>query len=257
MAQVKSKPPDTGAMANELLRFEIDKTQQSLFEAGKALGTAFLTYLSLLSLTALLIYGKSVEDNVSVPLLTLKLNKDLAAAITLLLCQVVQIWVISLLLMTSSLTDLLCSKLKERYERVTREAWYLQYPSPFHSIQFLIDSLPGKQSTLYGWLIYTTYSIVVAFVPYYLSTVIGRRPNFPPALKTPWILTNTMLNFSVMTAMVGTAIYIWRSGREVVVRPRTKMLSELQELNDKATQLEELLREVQSKQEADSKSEEL
>jgi hypothetical protein len=72
MAQRESTSTDTGA--NELLNFEIDKAQQSLFEAGKSLGTAFLTYLLLLSLTALLIYGESIENNGPIPLLTLKLN---------------------------------------------------------------------------------------------------------------------------------------------------------------------------------------
>jgi hypothetical protein len=98
--------------SNEWLTFELEKTHQTLFQAGKALGKAFLTYLSLISLTALLVYGRNIEDSVSVPLLGLKVNKDLAAAITLLLCQVVQIWVISLLVQTSTLTKPLYQSVK-------------------------------------------------------------------------------------------------------------------------------------------------
>jgi len=101
MAMGIPKPAEGGSELKELLKFEIDKTHESLFETGKSLGTAFLTYLSLVALTALLVYGK-VEDTVEVPFLFVKVSKELAAAITVLLCQIVQIWLISLMNWQSS-----------------------------------------------------------------------------------------------------------------------------------------------------------
>lgn len=208
-------PSDNASLKNELLDFEIDKTHQTLFAAGKLLGTAFLTYLSLLCLTALLVYGRGMEDSVSVPLLALKVSKDLAAAITVLLCQVVQIWVISLLVLTASLNSRLASKIRERYNSRPADSWHMQYPSLFESVHFLILSLPGKQSTVVSWLVYYLYSAVVAFLPYYLSTRVGQTSTFPAALKYPWVVTNTILNASVMIAIVGAAIYLRKSSQEI------------------------------------------
>jgi hypothetical protein len=61
------KPPEGEPVSNELLQFEIDKTHESLFETGKSPGTAFVTYLLLAAVTALLVYGR-VEENVELPL---------------------------------------------------------------------------------------------------------------------------------------------------------------------------------------------
>ncbi|HVS80912.1 MAG TPA: hypothetical protein VHE60_04195 [Pyrinomonadaceae bacterium] len=214
MSKHEVKLPEIDVLRNELLKFEIDKTHQALFEAGKLLGTSFLTYLSLLCLTVLLVYGKNVEDSVSVPLLALKVSRGLAAAVTLLLCYVVQIWLISLLVLTTSLSDLLCSQLIDRYQRSTFESWYMQYPSPFQSVQFLINILPGKQSTLVLWVTYIAYSVISAFLPFYLSYIIGKTPNFPAALKTPWAVTITILNSSVIIAMFGALTYM-RKGKQL------------------------------------------
>ena len=128
---------------NELLQFEIDKTHESLFETGKSLGTAFVTYLLLVAVTALLMYGR-VEENVELPLLSVKVGKDLAAAVTVVLCQIVQIWLISLMNLRSSLTDRLNFQLRDRFDRGSLESWYLQYPSPFQSVLFLMTAIPGK-----------------------------------------------------------------------------------------------------------------
>jgi hypothetical protein len=200
MSELDETLADSVAELNDLIKFEIDKTHQALFEAGKSLGTSFLTYLSVLCLTALLVFGTTVEEGVSVPLLGLKVTRDLAAALSLLLCYVVAIWMISLQVLTASLTTRLSTLLEIRYKRSTLDSWYLQYPSPLHSIRYLIDSIPGKYSNVIGWIIYFGYSGVSAFLPLYLSFRIGRSPNFPVSWKATWMYTTTFLNFSVMIA---------------------------------------------------------
>jgi hypothetical protein len=96
MSDPNAKLSDADAREKELQKFEIDKTHQALFEGGKSLGTSFLTYLSLLSLTTLLVFGNNVggSEGVAVPLLGLKVSRELAAAISLLLCYVVAIWLL-------------------------------------------------------------------------------------------------------------------------------------------------------------------
>ena len=206
---------DTVGNSDELLTFEVEKTHQTLFQAGKALGKAFLTYFSLLSLTALIVYGRSIEEGVSVPLLGLKVNKDLAAAVTLMLCQLVQIWVISLLVQNTSLTKLFSSQLRERYKRVSDECWYMQYPSPFHSFQFLLKNTPDKQRPLLTWTVVLGYMAIVMFFPYQLARAIANGPNFPVALKDRWLTINTILNFLVGFAIVTTSLYFRRSSEEL------------------------------------------
>jgi len=223
MAEHEAKLPEVDVARNELLKFEIDKTHQSLFETGKLLGTALLTYLSLLCLTVLLVYGKNVEDSVSVPLLGLKVGKVLAAAVTLLLCYVVHIWLISLLALRASLSELLLSQLSDRYDRGTFESWYMQYPSPFQSVQFLIEILPGAQSTLVSWTVYLAYAAISGFLPFYLSIVIAKTPNFPGGLKTVWAVTITILNTLVIVAMFGALTEMWKARRLADERQRTKI----------------------------------
>lgn len=256
---VTERPTTAEAVSKQLLQFEIEKTHKSLFETGKSLGTAFLTYLSLVALTALLVYGR-VEDTVEVPLLSVKVNKDLAAAITILLCQVVQIWVISLMVLRSSLTDLLSDQLKERFDRGSLESWYLQYPSPFHSIQFLINGLPDKPSAFISWLLSLAYSLIVAFLPIFLSYVIVRNAQFPASLKYPWLVTNTILNFSVMIGISRASLRIYYAEKRV--QTRTRLFSELTRLDERTKEVNEQLRrgqelreEIQKLQEKSSANE--
>lgn len=73
---------------NELhnfLDFKLEKTHQAITEIRKMISSALLTYLLLICITALLAFGKGVEDTISAPLLDVKLNKNYAAEITLLL----------------------------------------------------------------------------------------------------------------------------------------------------------------------------
>ena len=246
MALGITEPPEAEAVLNELLQFEIEKTHETLFETGKSMGTAFVTYLSLVALTALLVYGR-VEDSVELPLLSVKVNKDLAAAVTVLLCQIVQIWVISLMNLSLSLIDLLNYQLRQRFDRGSLESWHLQYPSPFHSVQFLINAIPGKFGDFMGWLLSATYSFIVAFFPIGLSYVIAGRANFPASLKYPWFITNTILNFSVMFGMTVAVVQLYRA--ETRVRTRTRLYSELdktvKEVAAQAQEVQEQWQEVQ------------
>jgi len=243
------EPSEAKSLVNELLQFEIDKTHESLFEAGKSLGTAFVTYLSLVALTALLVYGR-VEDNVELPLLSIKVSKDLAAAVTLLLSQIFQIWLISLMNLRSYLGFRLNDQLRQRFDRGSLELWHLQYPSPFDSVQFLLNAIPGKGGDFVSWLLMAAYSFIVAFVPIGLSYIIARNANFPASLKYPWLITNTLLNFSVMVGITRAAFQLRFA--ETRVRTRARLYSEIDEtkrdVEETKRQAEELLRQTEENQ---------
>jgi len=80
---------------NSFLDFELGKTHQTLFEAGKTYGSAFLTYIFLITVTAVLVFAKGVDGKVSVPLLGLQLEKDWAAGATLILSNISLLWLFS------------------------------------------------------------------------------------------------------------------------------------------------------------------
>ena len=80
---------------NFFLDFELGKTHQTLFEVGKTYGSAFLTYIFLITFTAVLVFAKGVDGKVSVPLLGLQLEKDWAAGATLILSNISLLWLFS------------------------------------------------------------------------------------------------------------------------------------------------------------------
>jgi len=133
---------------------------------------------------------------------------------------------------------LLNDKLKERFDRASLESWYLQYPSPFDSVRFLIKALPGKPGTFVAWSLALAYSFIVAFLPIGLSYAIVRTANFPVSLKYPWLITNTMLNFCVMVGITGALVQRHRAERRI--QSRTRSLSELtRKLQELAAELQE------------------
>lgn len=128
---------------NSLLEFQIDKTYASLFEAGKRLRATYLSTMLLFALTTLLVFGKTISGNVTVPLLGLGLNRLHAAEVTLVLCA----------------ASLFATYLEKGFERIlgwkVHELlyqrygdrtlhWYLYYPSVLSSTKRLAISPSGR-----------------------------------------------------------------------------------------------------------------
>ena len=125
------KSTEKSESLDDFLDFYIEKTYQSFYESGKIIGHAFITCLLFLSLTAILIYGKGLEDKVSVPFLQLTLSKIYAAVLTLLFSCAAIFWFRVSSLINNRLADELRGVLKKRYDvRIIEYGnWSLSYPS--------------------------------------------------------------------------------------------------------------------------------
>lgn len=118
------------AISKEFQDLVIDKTHQSLSEVGKSIGQAFLTYLLLLSLEALLVFSKGAEGTVAVPLLQLTLSKPYASATILVLSCAVLYWLWTLININAHFTHELDKLFNSRYGLSSGMPWYMNRPSP-------------------------------------------------------------------------------------------------------------------------------
>ncbi|MDQ3753466.1 MAG: hypothetical protein M3371_01890 [Acidobacteriota bacterium] len=57
--------------SNELQDFDIGKVYAAYFESTKLSSTSFITYIFLLAVTALLVFSRGIEGNITIPLLRL------------------------------------------------------------------------------------------------------------------------------------------------------------------------------------------
>jgi hypothetical protein len=145
-------------LQKELEDFEIGKTQETFFETGKQLGTALLTYLLLLCLTTLLVFGNVVPNTsteptaVKIPFLELSVAKPYAAWIILILSDMALYWFFS----TAAYELVLAAKLYELMDARYKTGWYtnmhLRYPSVFSASFLITHYLPRR---LGGFLSYT------------------------------------------------------------------------------------------------------
>lgn len=133
MAQGMNSIDKKRELKEKYLDFALDKTQKTYFEAGNSLGKSFLTYLLLLCLTALLVFGKGIKDEVKIPFLDITVNKTYAALVILILSCAAFYWYIS----TTFLHTILGIKLRwliyERYGVFKDNNWYLRFPSAYSS----------------------------------------------------------------------------------------------------------------------------
>jgi hypothetical protein len=136
------------------LDFELDKTYKKYFEAGSILGKAFLTYLLLLSFSAILALDKGIGNDVKVPFLEVPLNKRYAALIVLALGAGALYWYLSTLMITQLVNHKLTLLIRERYGVSKASKWNWAYPSAYHtfstvnltrkpSVSILLDRLFG------------------------------------------------------------------------------------------------------------------
>jgi hypothetical protein len=112
----------------ERLDFEIDKTHQTLYQAGEQVGKAFLIYLICIGITALLIFGRGIKDEVSVPFLQLTLDKSNATLVIHILSIGVLFWYHYIVAYEQFLLFQVADLLHERYGYVSSPL-SLHYPA--------------------------------------------------------------------------------------------------------------------------------
>ena len=147
-------------LEKEFLDFEITSTHATFFEAGKVVGTALLTYLLLVCLSLLLVFG-NVKPNqeggssgIRVPFLELTVDKPYAAWITLLLGDMSLYWFFSALANELLLGVKLYDLLDKRYKTDWYTNLHLRYPSVFSATFLIILYSPMRLSRIFNYFDY-------------------------------------------------------------------------------------------------------
>jgi hypothetical protein len=158
---------------DKYLEFVIEKTYASFIESEKAIAASFLTYLLLICLCALLIFGTGIlaEDKVTVPLLGLVIKKSYASMIVLILTCGAFYWYTTSSLHNYLLLNKLLILLEDYYGRFPEKPWHLRYPS------FLLSSILPYSMALrlncllafYGTLIFYSLILIGYFLPLYFA----------------------------------------------------------------------------------------
>lgn len=201
---------------NSLLDFELGKTHQTIFEAGKTFGSAFLTYALLLSITALLTFSKGIEGRVSVPLIQLQLDKDWAAGTTLILSNLALFWFFSAFTYLQMLEYKLWTLLNKRYsvlDNITYRRhlmtstgvpslWHLFYPSPYMSLTVPLGIVPDVIRHLFIIVAALFATVGIYALSLYFAWRIGKATLF-------WIAVTTLL--PVVIAQLTYAIFLPRN----------------------------------------------
>lgn len=192
---------DQQGTTEDLLDFYIDKTYQSFYDSGKQLGKAFLTYLLLICLTALLTYGKVGDGKISVPLLQVSIEKTYAAAATLLLGCVALYWFSITLLHYILLQQKLREFLYRKYQDYKSD-WHIGYPSPLDSIWRLADStnsaiVEWSASIFFIALGISSY-ILPLFFAWHIANILGLS-----------LLLKISLCLGLVVLLIPTATLMW------------------------------------------------
>ena len=114
------------------LDFQIEKLHGALVESNKTETIAFLTYATLMLLTAILIFGTTsgVADKVAIPFINLTVNKYFAAFVALFLSAAALYWFTATNLATLMFTMKLNELLGQRYSKVIKSIpRLLHFPS--------------------------------------------------------------------------------------------------------------------------------
>jgi hypothetical protein len=161
------------------LDFEIDKTQESFYEAGSVLGRSFLVYLSLISTSALLVYGNGFNNEVKVPFVELTVNKIYAAIIALVLGSAALYWFFLTLVLNRLLAAKLGALIHERYGVRKTARWNFAYPSAYHAF-FAVNrhsaSIPAK-ILMNGFNLLLSFSWVIPVIlAWSISVSLGLSP---------------------------------------------------------------------------------
>jgi hypothetical protein len=116
---------------NKALEFQIDKCHASMIESGKKAEHAFLAYLVVMSVGALLIFGTGLglEQRVAIPLLQVAMNKSYAAFGALIVSPFILYAFWTSIQMHAYLSQKLHTLFEDRYPGEQIPLWHLRYPS--------------------------------------------------------------------------------------------------------------------------------
>lgn len=130
----EAKPP------TELLDFNLNKTFEAFQECIKTLTHSFITYLLFLSLTAILLWGKGVDEKISLPILSLTIDKRYASVIILILTVIAWYWFSITILYYYLMGDKVANAYVQRFG-VNKLGWFMHHPSPYIMYQRLVPAL--------------------------------------------------------------------------------------------------------------------
>jgi hypothetical protein len=159
--------------SNEVVDFEIGKAHESLYDAGRIASGAFISYCLLLFFTLLLVFGKGVENEVGIPFLQLKLNKNYASIFTLVLTCGMQFHFATALLYEHLLGGKLRKLFKQRYGE-SLPNWFVRYPSTFLTLSSLLASF--SESNLYAFFAFFILGVALligSVLPLIIAWLIG------------------------------------------------------------------------------------
>jgi hypothetical protein len=184
---------------NELhLDFVIDKTYKTYFEAGNNLGKAFLSYLLLMCLAGMLVFGQGVSDSVKIPFLDLTVNKSYAALIVLVISCGSLYWFMSTLMLHQMLGQKLAWMLHERYGTFTISLWKIAYPSTYsafiHANSADLSFITG--AILIGFTI--LFPLVSSILPVVIAWFIGKSFQLPLTFRVTLCIAILLLEIPSM-----------------------------------------------------------
>jgi hypothetical protein len=181
---LEQRPNNKGGLAKEYLDFLLEKTYKTYIEAGSNVGKAFLTYLLLISLATLLVFGwGDMENQVKVPFLELSLNKLYAATIILVLSCGALYWFLSTGVLLKMLGFKIRWLIKERYGINKANNWNIDYPSPYRVFINMNAAHVGIITGLSFMSFFLFLIISSSLLPLILAWFIGTSFGFPVKLK--------------------------------------------------------------------------
>lgn len=201
--------------SNDYLDFMLGKICETYFETGKTISNAFLTYLTLLSVEILLVFGMEGDERVAVPLLQVTLKRSVAAIVVLVLSCLALYWFLSLRSIYSyHLRNKFYELLRERYGQPIEPLWnHIQYPTPLWVIAPLIKTTKNRDystscsSTLLSLIFVVALGICNFVLPFVFAWRIGNILRLSGSQK--------IVSFVVVFLLIAPAITALRSSPSV------------------------------------------
>lgn len=217
-------------MSTDALDFEIDKTHNTLFEAGKNKSSAFSKYILLLATTSLLVFGQISGENFKVPFVDLTLNKNLAAFMLLLLSCAALYWYNMSYLKEKLLRYKLRELFKKRHCQDLESTWNVSYPSPLWIPTSSSFRLPSPIAIVSS-SIFDLISVISYSLPVVLSWKITAAYDFN-------LIIRIMISVFIIAPAVIVQIYVFFSPdmrdenmdgfiEEKLIRPITNLIKKL------------------------------
>jgi hypothetical protein len=128
------------SLDRELLDFNLSKSYEAWQEAQKTASKAFVSYVAFLSLTGVLLWGEGIENKVSVPVLSLTIDRRSASVWTLILSGVTLYWFSVSRFYLNLVARRVGELLHKRYG-VSDTVWQMEHPSPFLTVLRLVPGL--------------------------------------------------------------------------------------------------------------------